>query len=70
MATIFIRQHAIMDIITGVAISACAAMFIVDHFKFDVCLSKLFDRLHTNISKTHIRFKTNREMAFIGWASL
>jgi hypothetical protein len=71
-ATIFIRQHAILDILTGIGITSCAALFIGDHIKFDIFLSKLFDRFHANIFKTRVLSKTccAYKVAFIGWVLL
>jgi hypothetical protein len=71
-ATIFIRQHALIDIVTGVGIAACAAMFIGDHTKLDVRLTKVFDKFDAQISSSFIRVRTHHgyKFAFAGWCTL
>jgi hypothetical protein len=46
--------------VTGIGITACAAMFIGDHAKLGVGLTKVFDAFDAQLSSSFIRVKTHR----------
>jgi membrane-associated phospholipid phosphatase len=67
-ATILVRQHVFLDIITGITICGCCADYISRNIKFDQFTMKLADKFNEHLYKLRIVTKAgaHHKLAFAG----